>query len=353
MTTTWTRAHLVAVARDQSADTPVFGPADYEAIIDGLWLWDFWPTERPDGSRALVGGSELWFALSSPVFDDPDDRHAVARIRMLRRDGQSWSDLGPAFPEGFTPGSREWSGSAIFEDDRLSLYFTAAGRRGEIETTFEQRIFVTTTTFDTVTGRFGEWQVAQECFASDGAIYAHTHGTTGEVGTINAFRDPAWFRDAATGDEYILFTASVAASRSAFSGCIGIARRTDRSWELLEALVTADGVNNELERPHVRLRNERYVLFWSTQSQVFARGLPHAPSGLYAMVADNLLGPYRPIQPNGLLVANPRSSPMQAYSWWVTADGEVSSFVDRAGPDLSFVGTIAPTIGISLDQLTS
>ena len=40
----------------------------------------------------------------------------------------------------------------------------------------------------------------------------------GAIGTIKAFRDPAFFRDPADGCDYLLFTASLAASASAWNG---------------------------------------------------------------------------------------------------------------------------------------
>ncbi|MGX7835970.1 glycoside hydrolase family 68 protein, partial [Campylobacter fetus subsp. venerealis] len=81
----------------------------------------------------------------------------------------------------------------------------------------------------------------------------------------------AFFRDPADNQDYILFAASIARSRSAWNGAVGIARRVvDQEWQILPPLVEADGLNNELERPHVIMRDGRYYLFWSTQTKVFA-----------------------------------------------------------------------------------
>jgi levansucrase len=89
----------------------------------------------------------LWLALAAPVLPDPEDRHAIARIHLLLEaaDGSGWTDCGPAFSDGHTPGSREWSGSALYDahDGRVRCWFTAAGRRDEASPTFEQRLFVT------------------------------------------------------------------------------------------------------------------------------------------------------------------------------------------------------------------
>jgi len=344
VTTAWTRAHLEAVRTRPLPEIPPFDIGDCAPGIDGLWLWDFWPAEKPDGSRAEIGGGELWFALCSPVLDDPDERHHIARIRTLHRSDGMWRDMGDTFPDGFTPGSREWSGSAIIEGSSLSLYFTAAGRRGEARPTFEQRIFLSRSKVDTEVGTLGAWSVPEECFQSDGELYAHARESSGAIGSIKAFRDPAWFRDPLDGTEYILFTASVGKSNSPFSGCVGIARCEENHWALLAPLVTADGVNNELERPHLRFLDGRYVLFWSTQAHVFSGDVPAGPTGLYSMRSDAALGPYRPGVSFGLVAANPETSPAQAYSWWVGGDGEVSSFADRIGAERAFAGTLAPML---------
>lgn len=327
-------------------EIPLFDLDDCPDIHPGLWFWDFWPAEIPDGTRVVADGAELWFALSSPVLDDPEERHAQARIHMLIHQGSQWRDLGPALPDGFSPGSREWSGSAIVENGWLNLYFTAAGRRGEASVTYEQRVFHTRAEIDDLTFRTGEWTAPVELFWSDGVTYAHAREATGKVGTIKAFRDPAWFRDPHDGVEYILFTGSLCETTSSFSGCVGLARRDGETWTLLPPVVTADDVNNELERPHVRARHGRYHLYWSTQAHVFSPEIKGAQTGVYGMTADSLRGPYEPIGQSGLVACNPAAAPSQAYSWWVQADGAVSSFADvcRPLPSGGFAGRLAPIV---------
>ena len=61
-------------------------------------------------------GVEIWMALAAPRFDDPDERHGHARIHLIHLSDGIWSDAGPAMPDGFSPGSREWSGSAVLDD---------------------------------------------------------------------------------------------------------------------------------------------------------------------------------------------------------------------------------------------
>ena len=68
-------------------------------------------------------------------------RHDVARLRLLANGADGWDDLGPAFADGATPGSREWSGSAIRRGDgSVSIFYTAAGRPGEDRPSYVQRV---------------------------------------------------------------------------------------------------------------------------------------------------------------------------------------------------------------------
>jgi levansucrase len=49
------------------------------------------------------------------------------------------------------------------------------------------------------------------------------------------------------------------------------------------------------------------------------------------MFAEELSGPWQPVNGNGLVAGNPAREPTQGYSWWVTGEGEVWSFVDHWG----------------------
>jgi levansucrase len=368
-TSVWTAAHVSAIAAGDGAAIPLITADQVQTILPGTDLWDMWPVQLADGTVASFDGATLWMILSAPTFDNPDDRHAVARIRLVRQQGDVWRDCGNAMPDGFSPGSREWAGSAAFDpvSNKLTLYFTAAGRRGEAKSTVEQRLFQTSGEL-TVDGngaaQVNNWSPPQESFTSDDHHYVRVDQAEGELGLIKAFRDPAFFRDPADGASYLLFTGSLKQSTHAFNGAIGIARAINADctlWTLLPPIVEADSLNNELERPHVIARGDLYYLFWSTQRRVFAPEGPAGPTGLYGMVAPSLFGPYRPINDTGLVAANPEAEPLQAYSWLVLDTLEVVSFVDHWGlggrrledhPELrrtQFGGTPAPRFKLALD----
>ncbi|MDH7639337.1 glycoside hydrolase family 68 protein [Sphingomonas oryzagri] len=364
----WRPEQVAAIPMQADASLPVIVERDVVPLLTGHVVWDMWPIAHEDGSTLIADGRSFWFFLTAPRLPDPDLRHDMARIRLFSRGSDGWLDHGNTFPNGFTPGSREWSGSAVLGSDgaTLTMYFTAAGRAGR-ERTFEQRLFETRGLLRIEDGHphLGGWTEPVESVVADGACYARADQREPDFGLIRGFRDPGYFRDPADASEHLLFTGSAGWTDEPYGGVIGLATRIDGCWKLQRPLLSAVGVNAELERPHVVFHANRYYLFWSTQRSRFAPGGPSGPNGLYAMVADQLEGPWRPVNGTGLVAGNPASKPQQAYCWWVTGELDVISFIDRwgmegcdalSGPALAsgqFGGTVAPSfrILISGDQI--
>ncbi len=313
---------------------PIITHADVAPILPGIDLWDCWPLAHEDGRTVRHKGRVLWFFLSAPALPDPADRHHAARIRLLSHGADGWRDHGNALPDGLNPGACEWAGSAVLAYDgvTVTLFYTASGR-ADGPKSYEQRLFAADGTLGEGDRPIGQWQRPREILVADGVRYVCDRQEIASPvpGSIKAFRDPAWFRDPATGQAHIVFTASAAWSNDPCNGIIGIATRHGDAWVLGDPLVEAIGVNNELERASVVHRDGRYYVFWSTQRHTFSAQTVAGPNGLYAMVADRLAGPWRAVNGNSLVAANPADEPTQSYSWWITGDDEVWSFVDYWG----------------------
>lgn len=331
----WEAHHVAAITSLKGHCMPRVTPADVAVVIPDLDLWDLWPVQLVDGRTADFDGWSLWMILSAPILPDPDLRHHQARIRLAaHRDGQ-WRDCGTLLPDGLNIGSREWAGTALYDpaSAQLTLFYTASGYRGEASPSFAQRLCQTSTTLHMADGQaqLGDWSPIAQSVVADGVAYVVVDQKEGVPGFIKGFRDPAHFRDPKTGTDYLFFTGSLKPATSDWNGVIGVARSTSGThdgWDLLPPVVSADGLNNELERPVMIARDGLYYLFWSTQRKVFAPDAPSGPNGLYGVVGETPLGPFRPLNGTGLVAANPEDAPFQTYSWWVTADLTVHGFVD-------------------------
>lgn len=358
----WLPEHVARIAGTPCDAFPVFRADELVRMVPGHDVWDVGPVRTPAGDVAAIDGREVWLVLSAPAVGDPGARHDIARLRLVAGDGASWSDLGPLFPDGASPGSREWAASAVYDDARgvLEALYTAVGGRDAATPRFTQRIVAASARVARDDGliRLVDWTPHHEVLAADGVVYDRTDAEHGEPGFITAFRDPFPFTDPADGSRWLLFAGSVAGAPSAFNGAVGLARATGEGGYALEPpLLGAVGVNNELERPHIVVQDGRYHLFISTQRRTFAPGV-EGPTGLYGFVAPALRGPYAPLNGSGLVVANPAAEPTQAYSWLVLPDLRVAGFADAhslgglsadavaaAGADAArahFGGTIAP-----------
>jgi levansucrase len=362
--TAWTAAHLRTLRPDAGTTAALIdGGAVARVVADDVW--DSWPVLDTDGSVAAVDGVELWMALSAPASGHPEHRHDVARLRLLGLDGAAWRDLGAVFPDGASPGSREWSGSAIRRDDgTVSVFYTAAGVRGEAQTTYVQRVMEARCRLDVDGGIALVADGAHREIVRAHSPYLPADEVTGAPGHIRAFRDPGWFCDPADGREYLLIAASVPA-RAGFMGAVALAALEDGAWSLRPPLLCADGINHELERPHVVVHDGGYYLFLCTHAQSF-HPAGAAPTGLYGFVASRLTGPYEPLNGSGLVIANPPAQPEQVYAWVVLPDLRAVGFVDYLSPDggalrtapaaqarAAFAGTTAPALRVELSGARS
>ncbi|MDZ7588351.1 MAG: glycoside hydrolase family 68 protein [Parasphingorhabdus sp.] len=359
MSSAWTTSHVKAIASQNVARVPLITPADVAPLLPGIMLWDMWPVQNPDGSIAEIAGGSLWMALSAVDHGDPARRHFEARIRLLHRIDEQWSDWGHALPDQETPYEREWAGTALLNNGVIMLYFTAAGDAAT-PGGYQQKLYEAQGNLRS-DGHI-DWAVPQQSLINDGQYYELADQQFGEPGKIVAFRDPAYFRDPADGNEYLIFSASLAGSQSEYNGAVGIAKRNGPDgWALLPPIAHADNLNNEMERAHVVAKDGLYYLFWVTQEGTFNPHGPLGPTGLYGMVANSLRGEYRALNGSGLVLANPPEEPSQTYSWHVTKELLVSSFIDHWGLNgrklegdnalaaESFGGTPAPFLKLWLD----
>jgi len=383
----WTRAATDGLSRSDNTVSPIIYPPE-ESIDPDLHLWDTWFLRTRDGSIAEIDGYRVILALTSSSDLLPGKRHDVATIRYFySSDGRNWETGGEIFAdasgsiEGEQPfGSRQWAGSALYDNGTVYAYYTASGERGEDELTYTQRLAVgyggTIDTSDERLEITGPW-THTIMLEPDGDRYETEAQSRGMIYT---FRDPWFFEDA--GETYLLFEANTPVPEGSphcdgdteaqqFNGSVGIAHSPSgdpTEFELHDPLLDAVCVNQELERPHIVVKDGTYYLFISSHMHTFAPGIA-GYDALYGFASDSLFGPYEPLNESGLVLTNPENAPFQSYSWLVYDHGDellVNSFFnyfdfDRPSLDdvalLSeseqmrrFGGTPAPTVRLTVDE---
>jgi levansucrase len=411
----WTVEQVRTLELDATTSAPTIDRTVADArAFDDHWLWDWWPVRDRDGEVADIDGWQIAVGLTAPADVLPGQRHDIAELRYLvsQDQGRTWEGRGEVFPGAEAEGSRQWAGSTMYDPDTGEVYvfYTAAGdgERRDVPTadelraeraesgdgaeqtsgsvpdsdyvtdddiSYEQRMAVAVGRIevDADGPAFTDWDRHVVLLEGDGNLYATTAGTEGGAGEIDAFRDPWYFRDPDTGEEYLLFTATMAEAECDGDGVVGIAQRASGddllTWELLPPLLDAHCVNNELERPHIVIEDGRYYLLFTTHAHTFDDGV-EGPEGLYGFVGDGLFGPYEPLNGSGLVLANPADDPYQAYSWMTLPNGVVTSFfqyfdlpddveLDYVGTqDIDFqmerfAGTFAPSVRIEFDGATT
>ncbi|WP_265112233.1 glycoside hydrolase family 68 protein [Halosolutus halophilus] len=380
----WTRSQAAGIERTDETVAPIVYPPDSEIDPD-VHLWDTWLLRTRDGSIAEIDGYRVIFSLTAPSDLLPGTRHDVATIRYFySSDGRNWTCGGPVFPEGTAFGSRQWAGSALYDDDRLFLFYTAAGSRDEDDLSYTQRIAVgaggriaADENGVSIAGPF-EHEILLE---PDGEYYEREDQSRGMIYT---FRDPWFFEDPRSGETCLLFEANTPipdpegedrfdADPAAldFNGSVGIAVSPSgdpTDWTLEPPLLEGAGTNQELERPHVVVQDGSYYLFVSSHEHTFAPGIT-GYDALYGFVANSLRGEYAPLNDSGLVVTNPERAPFQTYSWLAYPHRDeilVSSFFnyyDLQGLSLDdvaylppaeqqrrFGGTLAPTLRLAAEN---
>jgi len=389
-TVNWTREQASQIELNQDNTLPYFEIDKLEKLAPGYHIWDTWPLMNRDGSTASIKGWKVLFALSAPSDVLPGKVHDIATIRYFySKNGKDWTFGGDLFPEGTPLGSRQWAGSAMADGDDIYAFYTATGREGEERLTYEQRLALGTGKIvaDQNGVRFEQWDKHRILLEPDGNWYeTYEQAKQGEGGGY-AFRDPMWFQDPQSGKEYLLFEGMSGGAVSERSckpehagspeyaappeavhqnGNIGIAEVTGDvdGVTMLPPLLEANCVNEELERPHIVVKDKKYYLFTDTHINKYAPGLS-GPEGLYGFVSDTLIGGYKPLNGSGLVLANPPDNPYQAYSWLVTPELNVVGFahfgdldgmpigdLGNQSPEFQFAhwgGTLAPTVKLSID----
>jgi levansucrase len=386
-TVEWTAEQVRLISRDAGNTIPRVDFGEGVDLMPGFYQWDYWPLLNLDGSIANINGFRVMIVLTAPDTVMSGKRHDIVRHRYaISRDGLTWEDMGMVFSEDAILGSRQWAGSAYYDQSTGDVYFyyTAAGQTGENvggrllsgvtegDISYDQRIALATARIagETNTVRFENFSQHKIILEADGEIYQPATGID-ETGTVFAFRDPFIYRDPATNKFYMTFTGREAGDITVYNGAVGLAEAVDNDlsqWRLLPPLVVTN-INSELERPHFILHDDKYYMYFSTHIEKFAPEVQdrvNSPEGMYGFVCDNFLGPYEPLNGSALVAGNPIDDPYATFSWHVLQDNtvlsntnylniqpglEVGEFGDlgEEWDNIHFGGTLAPRLILSVN----
>lgn len=387
MASLWTPQMVEAINQDIHVTLPLMiHPQEY--FDEGTYVWDAWPIRNPDGSIAEFDGWVVMIGLSSTWNEVEETGHAFYTLSELRywytRDG-NWRPGGKVFSREDGLGSRQWAGSAVYDPDskEVTLFYTATGdpNAPSLE---EDPAPGTVSIFNEAIGRPSTVQrlasaTATVAVTDDGIAFENVgnHRIIGEADgfwydtydtylastAVYGFRDPEFFRNPLTGEDHILFTANAAGVPGPYNGAIGLmTRKENGDWEMEAPILISAGVNSQLERPHVVIRDDGLYLFFSTHDFTFSPEV-HGPRGLYGFRAasGDIRGHLTPLNEHGLVAANPRNAPAQVYSFLVLPDGRVMSYLNVLWgfsqrpeySDLEMFGAPAPMFQLVLDGNTA
>ncbi|WP_172805258.1 glycoside hydrolase family 68 protein [Aquiflexum balticum] len=346
-TVEWTAEHVRLISRNTGNTIPRVDFDEGVDVMPGYHQWDYWPILNLDGSIARINGYRVMIVLTAPDTVLSGKRHDIVRHRYaISKDGINWEDKGMVFTEDEIIGSRQWAGSAYYDQGLVYFYYTATGEKGELNSgrinsgapgddtggiSYEQRIALSTAQVanQSETVVFENYSQHKVILEADGQIYQPATGMD-ESGTVFAMRDPFIYRDPATNKIYMTFTAREAGDITTYNGAVGLAEAVNNDltqWKLLPPLVVTN-INSELERPHFVLYNNKYYLYFSTHIEKFSPEVMdrvNSPEGMYGFVCDSFLGPYEPLNGSALVAANPIEDPYATFSWHVLQNNTVLS----------------------------
>lgn len=387
MASLWTPQMVEAINQDVHVTLPLMIHPQ-EHFDEGIYIWDAWPIRDPDGSVSEFDGWTVMVALSSTWNEVEESGEAFYTLSELRywysRDGD-WRPGGLIFTRAEGLGSRQWAGSAVHDPDtgEVTFYYTAVGdpdapsidedpAPGPVSvfneaigrpSTVQRLAAATGTVAVTEDGvafnDVGDHRIIGE---ADGFWY-DTYETYLASTAVYGFRDPEYWLNPLTGEEHILFTGNAGGQAGPYNGAVGLMTRAeDGEWELEPPILISAGVNSQLERPHVVMRDDGLYLFFSTHDFTFSDQVG-GPRGLYGFRAasGDIRGRLLPLNGHGLVAANPQSAPEQVYSFLVLPDGRVMSYLNILWgfdqrpeySDLEMWGAPAPMFQLALDGDTA
>ena len=397
-TSRWTIADALKVHADDPTTTMPVIDQNFPTMDESVMIWDTGALRNIHGQTVTFKGWRVIWSLAvdkidltnTNIYDEWHSRNNRAYIGYWYSrtgNGADWQWGGRLLQTTADLRPHEWSGGLVMREGTgnvVDMFYTS-----EADSPVNQSV-PSVSTGQIFADENGVWfdgfETTTEMFSADGI-----HNANSQQDEYFDFRDPHPFVNPADGRIYCLYESNVAGMRGEFTigseeqgilppgysvnagaqygaASIGIAVLDDGAykkgdfstarWTQLEPLVTALGVNDQMERPHIVFKGGLTYLFTISHHSTYSGDLA-GPDGVYGFVSENgLFGPYKPLNGSGLVLGNPSSAPYETYSHFVDPDGYVQAFIDTLpaegtdpnDPATFRIGaTLAPTVKIELD----
>lgn len=263
----------------------------------GQLLWDSWFFKKNGAVHA--------FYLQSKPSKNPDEKHEkrITIGHAFSKDLVRWTEL----PVALEPGDGNawdnlalWTGSVVEKDDLYYLFY--AGRNKDSDRQWIQKIGVATS------GDLIHWEKYKGNPVLEARkIYTMDNGRNA-LGKIGAWRDPFVFPESLFGTYWMTISARIRSKQREYNACVALAESKDLFHWKLGAPVYGPGVYDEIECTQVIRHKGLWYLFFSTQASNyepnFASKIGGAFGGLHCVLSDSFFGLYRPVNGNGVVLAN-------------------------------------------------
>lgn len=388
-TSHWTISQALKIEDNQPTIVAPRLPYDFPVMDEWEMIWDSGCLRTMHcESVSYNGWYVLWSLACTKTTLDPNqlanqwnNRNNTAFIGYwYSRDGQHWTFGGRLLNKSADIRPQEWSGNLVMREgtqNTVDMFYTsvAGGGATSVIALSTGKIYA-----DDEKVWFTGFTETIDMINPDGINYANP-----TQDQYFDWRDPYPFINPGDGEVYCLFEGNVAGDRGSFvlsdnetgilppnytvgggavygAAAMGIAKLNSGSyatssfdttqWTQLPPLISALGVNDQLERNHLVIRGKYTYLYGISHHGTYSGGL-NGPDGIYGFVSENgIFGPYEPLNGTGLALGNPTSQPYQSYSYFVDSEGYVQSFMDTLynpnGNGTKIGGTLGPTLKLEM-----
>jgi levansucrase len=322
-------------------------------------VWDSWPLQNPDGTVAEYKGYHIVFAMSG------SSQLYLFYQKIGDTSINSWQNAGRVFAgenlssssdEHLKNQNQEWSGSAYKIGNEVRLFYTGVDTDHPDGHTGNEQV-LTTAKID-IDASYSGLEVSdiedhKSIFSGDGKMYQNFSQFQNGSGDNHCLRDPHYVED--NGRKYLVFEGNTGTAngyqeyRSLFNKAYyggddayfnssknSLLARTDRDSVIkanaaigiielnddytlktvMKPLVTANLVTDEIERPNVVKINGKWYLFTITKGYTQrVDGFPSDNTYMLGYVADNLTGPYKPLNKTGLVLVGDEDFNSRTYTY--------------------------------------